>query len=104
MAISAKEIPASRTPGLPNRPTYPPVAEPNSGAALMNKPLKMLLADIPKRFVLLISKLLSFKTAVLGAFMYLYLRQSMDVWALVLIAGIAMFGREIFKYIKDIRG
>lgn len=71
----------------------------------LTKSAKELLNDIGKRFLLLLSKLISVKLIVFGVFVWLAIK-SPDVvsgWALVAIGMVVIFGREALKYIDKLR-
>lgn len=70
---------------------------------LMEKRSGELAGDILKRLLVLVSKLISFKSAIFAVFVILYLKVpgGMSAWTLVVVAGIVIFGREFLKVAKD---
>ena len=64
---------------------------------------KDFLVQIPVRFAELIVKLISVKVVILAGFFWLHTRSEIETWALVVIAGFVIFGREFFKVIEKVR-
>jgi hypothetical protein len=72
---------------------------------MLQKSYREILADIPKRILLLVSKAISIKVAVFGVFVWLFIRQDVDLpaWILLSVAGFVIFGREFLKFMKEIK-
>ena len=70
------------------------------------KPAKELFADIGKRVLLLISKIIGVKMVILAVFVWLAVKHPGVVtgWMLVFIALVVIFGREALKFAKDLKG
>ena len=68
-----------------------------------DKTIIQLLGDVPKRFVMAISKLVGVKGAIwLTATGFLWF-DKIEVWAWVVVSGVVIFGREFLKFMKDVR-
>jgi len=70
---------------------------------LMEKKMLEIIGDIPKRFVLAISKFIGVKGAIWGTATAFLWFGRIEVWAWVVVSGIVIFGREFLKFMKDVR-
>lgn len=70
---------------------------------LMTKTLWELLRDIPKRFMALVSKIISYKTVILIGSGYLMTRGHLESWAFLALVVIVLFERAGLKFIKDMK-
>lgn len=70
---------------------------------LMTKTLWELLRDIPKRFVALLSKIISYKTVILIGSGYLMTIGHLESWAFLALVVIVLFERAGLKFIKDMK-
>lgn len=65
--------------------------------------MKEELKKIPKRILALVNKLIGVKGLCLGIGLVLKLDNKLEDYAFLIIIGIVIFGREIFKYIPLLR-
>ena len=62
-----------------------------------------LVVQIPVRFAELVVKLISVKIVILAGFFWLHTQSEVETWALVVIAGFVIFGREVLKFMEKVR-
>lgn len=77
-------------------------------AIVKNKPLEAkgffeVVADLPRRGIGLVSKLIGVKGLIFGVATWLAYIGKIETWGWVVIALFFVVGREIFKYLKDFR-
>ena len=62
-----------------------------------------LVVQIPVRIAELVVKLISVKIVILAGFFWLHTQSEVETWALVVIAGFVIFGREFLKFMEKVR-
>jgi len=70
---------------------------------LMGKPIGELLKDIPKRCIALVSKLISYKTAILIGCGWMTAAGRLESWAFLAVVIVVLFERAGLKALKDIK-
>lgn len=70
---------------------------------LETKGFLMIVKELPSRFAALISKIIGVKGLIFTVASVLAWHGKIEAWAWVVIALFFVVGREIFKYLKDIR-
>ncbi|MFA5703754.1 MAG: hypothetical protein WC982_09605 [Advenella sp.] len=70
---------------------------------LETKTFWMIVQELPARFAALISKIIGVKGLIFAVASWLAWTGKIESWAWVVIALFFVVGREIFKYMKDIR-
>jgi len=62
-----------------------------------------LVKELPSRFAAMVSKFIGAKGAILALATWLMLEDKIESWAWLVVALVVIFGREVFKHLKDIR-
>lgn len=70
---------------------------------LETKTFLMIVKELPARFAALISKIIGVKGLIFTVASFLAWFGKIDAWAWVVVALFFVVGRELFKYLKDIR-
>ena len=89
--------------------TEPYVADDGSGvhmpsdAAIREASWRTLLVGIPKRLLALAGKMIGIKMLILYGATALLIVGKLPPWAWLSVAGFAIGGREMMKYLKDVR-
>ena len=68
-----------------------------------DKTVGQIIKELPQRVASMVSKLVGVKGVILALATWMTHSGQLETWGFVLIALFVVVGREIFKYIKDIR-
>lgn len=73
------------------------------GTKLEEKDFWQIVCDLPTRAIALVSKIIGVKGLIFAVSSWLAWNGKIESWAWVIVALFFVVGREIFKYLKDIR-
>lgn len=70
---------------------------------IRDKTVGQIVKELPQRVVAMVSKLVGVKGVILALATWMTYQGQLETWGFVLIALFVVVGREIFKYISDLR-
>jgi hypothetical protein len=71
--------------------------------AIQTKGFWEIVRDLPTRLIAMISKMIGVKGLIFAVATYMTYLGKIETWGFVVVALFFVVGREIFKYLKDIR-